>query len=227
MHGAWCWDALTPELTRMGHRVTAPELPCSDPDAGTMRYAEIVAGTIDASATDVIVVGHSLACLAIPIVPTLRTVARLVYLCGTPAQPGMSFVDQVARWPDMLLPAALGARTVEGSTHRRTAEQAVDAFFHDMPSDVALAAVERLRPQAQRPHTEVCPIAALPATPTSYVMAADDRMLNPRWVRRTIPRLLGVVPIEVPGGHSPFLSRPGLLASVFHRLATTPEPQHA
>ncbi len=39
-HGAWCWDLLTPELERLGHRVISMDLPISDPGLGAAEYAE-------------------------------------------------------------------------------------------------------------------------------------------------------------------------------------------
>lgn len=32
--GAWCWDLVTPELERLGHRVTAIDLPISERGLG-------------------------------------------------------------------------------------------------------------------------------------------------------------------------------------------------
>jgi len=32
-HGSWCWQRLTPELERLGHRVLTVDLPTEDPHA--------------------------------------------------------------------------------------------------------------------------------------------------------------------------------------------------
>jgi len=79
--------------------------------------------------------------------------------------------------------------------------------------------VARLRRQAQTPQQEVCPQIDWSAWPISYVYALDDRVVNPRWVEREVPGRLGVRPIPLPGGHSPFLARPGELARVLDALA--------
>src|SRR5437870_7882996 len=60
-HGAWCWDLVRAELESRGHRTIAMDLPCDDPEAGNVRYAEVVTGAINDVGDDVILVGHSLA----------------------------------------------------------------------------------------------------------------------------------------------------------------------
>jgi hypothetical protein len=50
-------------------------------------------------------------------------------------------------------------------------------------------------------------------------VAAEDRIVNPAWSRRAARERLGVDPVELPGGHSPFLSRPGPLAEVLDAQA--------
>src|SRR5437868_15426566 len=79
-HGAWCWDLVRPELESRGHRTVAMDLPCDDPGAGSARYAEVVAEAIRDEGDDVIVVGHSLAGLTVPLVAATRPVARMVFL---------------------------------------------------------------------------------------------------------------------------------------------------
>ena len=79
-HGAWCWDRLIPALAAYGHRAATMDLPCADPAAGARRYAEVVDRALP-PADDLILVGHSLGGLTIPLV---KAVARseLVFLCA-------------------------------------------------------------------------------------------------------------------------------------------------
>ncbi|MDX6387861.1 MAG: hypothetical protein QOD85_1663, partial [Gaiellaceae bacterium] len=102
-HGAWCWGRLTPELEARGHAVIAMDLPSDEPGVSFDGYADVVASALDqALAGPLILVGHSLAGLTIPLVPARRPVDQLVYLCAMPPRPGSSFVEQVASEPDML-----------------------------------------------------------------------------------------------------------------------------
>jgi hypothetical protein len=51
------------------------------------------------------------------------------------------------------------------------------------------------------------------------VVCSDDQILRPDWSRRTARDRLGAELIELPGDHSPFYSRPSVLADVLLRLA--------
>jgi hypothetical protein len=52
------------------------------------------------------------------------------------------------------------------------------------------------------------------------VICTEDRVVNVEWQHRTArERLLGADVVELPGSHSPFLSRPAVLADVLHGLA--------
>lgn len=88
-HGAWAWDALIPEFEARSHRVVAPDLPCEDVNAGAAEYAQVVIDALDGS-DDVIVVGHSLGGMAVPLVPA-RT---HVYLRAYAPQPGRELTDR-------------------------------------------------------------------------------------------------------------------------------------
>jgi hypothetical protein len=46
------------------------------------------------------------------------------------------------------------------------------------------------------------------------VLGRRDRIVDPRWARREVPRRLGIEPIELDTGHSPFLAQPKALADV-------------
>jgi pimeloyl-ACP methyl ester carboxylesterase len=50
------------------------------------------------------------------------------------------------------------------------------------------------------------------------VLCRDDRAVSPSWSRTAARELLGVEPVELPGSHSPFLSRPAELAELLVSL---------
>jgi len=70
--------------------------------------------------------------------------------------------------------------------------------------------------QSQMPSDEQCVLDALPPTPSTYVVCGEDRLVNPDWSRRVSNERLGADLIDLPGSHSPFLSRPNELAAVLH-----------
>lgn len=51
-------------------------------------------------------------------------------------------------------------------------------------------------------------------SPTYYVLCNEDRLINPDWSRQFAKKKLRAELIELPGSHSPFLSRPSHLAKV-------------
>jgi pimeloyl-ACP methyl ester carboxylesterase len=218
-HGSWCWTALTPLLVEAGHAVLAVDLPCDDPSASFDDSADVVVRETQQASGDVVLVGHSMAGQTIPLVAELRPVRALVYLCALTAAPGRSLVEQLHAEPDMLLPgyqAGLEVVDEQGTTRWRDAALARETFFGDCPVDAAEQAFAALRPQAITPYAEPCRLTARPRVPTTYVLCADDRIVNPAWSRRAAPAVADVV-IELPGGHSPFLSRPQALADILVR----------
>src|SRR5262245_42325677 len=97
-HGAWVWDHVRPALEREGHRTLAVELPSDDLEADASAYARAIAQAIDeAGWTAPVVVGHSLAGVALPLVPALVGVGRLVYLGALIPSPGERMLDVFRR----------------------------------------------------------------------------------------------------------------------------------
>ena len=220
MHGAWCWSLLEAELRADGHETATVDLPAEDPDAGIDVYASVCLEAFAALGDDVVVVGHSTGGLTVPVVAERRPVGRMVFLCALLPKPGMSIGDQLADEPDInSSTAAMGGRQISGGVHRRDPASAKALFFHDAEDGLAEWAVTQLRPQATKPLEEISPLRAWPDVPSTYVMGRDDRCINPAWVRREVPRRLGVTPVELDGGHSPFLARPRVLADVLAALS--------
>ena len=218
VHGAWhgasCFDAFAAELERRGHRTVAVDLPCEDVAADTSAYARAVVEALPDTADDAVLVGHSLAGLTIPVVAALRPVRRLVFLCGLLPHPGLSFADRPREGPDVFVPNHDGgvARDELGRSYWTDPETARRVLYGDYSREVGLAAAERLRPQAQAPSTEPCPLERWPDVESAYVLCTEDRIVSPEWSRWAARERLGVEPIELPGSHSPFLSRPAELA---------------
>lgn len=209
-HGAWAWDALTPELEARGHRVVAPELPCEDVDAGAAEYARVVIDALD-GADDAIVVGHSLGGMTVPLVP-----ARMhVYLCAYVPQPGRALID---RGPEAFGPGFADSAIRDELERSYWPDPAAAAHDLQYPAENATLA-GRLRRQARKPSVEPSPLAAYPDTQRAYIVCTDDYAVPPEWQRAVARGELGVEPIELSSGHSPMLTCPAELAEILDRLA--------
>jgi hypothetical protein len=224
-HGAWCWTRQIEALRRRGHDAVAVELPSDEVGAGAERYAQIVADAVRASGADV-VVGHSLAGLALPLVPEIAEVRALVYLAALLPQPGSSWRDQLAAGRPMAgwfyangLP-----RQQKDDLGRSVwpADVAAELFFHDCDPQVAADAADRLRPQAPTPVAEISPVRGFPDVATHYIACDKDRAASVEWGATTAVARMGASVTHIPTSHSPFLSDPAGLAALLEQLAVEP-----
>ena len=218
VHGAWhdgsCWDLLAPLLRQRGHRVVAPDLPASDPDASFEDYATVVLDALGPDAEPFVLVGHSLGSDTIPLVAVRRAPERLVYLCprlggftnrppGEP-RPFVNFrqlpphLDRISTWDP---------------------EEAVRVFYPPLDPAVARERAAHLVPQADVFNGQYPLADPPPRIPATMIYTADDPVFDPAWSRWAARELLGVEPIEMAGGHFPMLERPEELAVVLGALA--------
>jgi hypothetical protein len=226
-HGAWCWDLLVPELTAHGHRAVAMDLPAGDPTAGAAEYALVVTAALDdaldarpADAGDMVLVGHSLAGLTLPLVAGRRPVRHVVYLAAMLPDPGRS-VDAQSAAGERQTRRGLGRGQrvhEDGSTAWVDLDAAAARFYPDSPPDRARAAAVRLRRQQWRITAEPTPLRAWPDVPSTYVRCADDRVIDGDWAGRAVPERLGIAPLVLAGDHSPFLARPAELAALLRAV---------
>lgn len=215
---ALCWKLLIPELVKHGHQTITPSLPADEPTASATRYAEVIAQALEDRDGDVVLVGHSMSGMFIPLVPGLRPIRRLVYLAALIPKPGASIREQLAAEPDMLNPEWVETCRA-GKDPSKSDEAALKFLFHDcQPEVIAWALTTTIGIYAEKAMTEVFPLEELPAVPSSYIVCSGDRTISPVWSRRTARERLGVEAIELQGGHCPYLSRPSQLADVLVKM---------
>jgi hypothetical protein len=210
-HGAWCWTPLAAELERHGHAAIAVDLPAGDASAGAERYAQVAAERV--ADGPVTVVGHSLAGLVIPLLPALIEVEELVFLCSPLPVPGRSLRQQIADDPGIFVAGSLPrATTMPGATLELDDEYAQRIYYHDCSPEQARWAIRQLRLQSTTVQAEPSPVREWPPlVPCRYIGGSNDRIVDPAWVRRAVPERLGIQPLELPTGHSPFLAQPSAL----------------
>jgi pimeloyl-ACP methyl ester carboxylesterase len=215
-HGGWCWELVVPELEARGHRAVAPDLPLADETAGAEAWARTVIDAIDAVTAptddDVVLVGHSLAGMCLPVIASQRSVRRMVFLAAMVPAPGRVYADYLAENPD----AMIFDMNVEGTPGPigMSWEAARNGFYHDCPEPLARRAFERLRPTTLTVFTERCPIDQWPDVPSTYILMKNDRAVGQDWSRRVALERLRADLIEMDGAHSPFYSQPVELAEL-------------
>jgi pimeloyl-ACP methyl ester carboxylesterase len=211
-HGPWCWERVTPLLDRQGvpwatvdRRAGDPPVVSSDPHFDDL-VTRVVIGQIDGP---VVLVGHSQGGAAITFAGVGNSQVRhLVYLAAI--MPG------VEPWLAPTQELIDGIVVAEGG--RAFDPAAADVFYGDCtPADVDWV-LGQLHLQGTLPEgTLPSPAFAWQEKPSTYVVCTEDRALPPDGQRGCAAHASEVV--EWPTSHSPFISRPELVADLLVDLA--------
>jgi pimeloyl-ACP methyl ester carboxylesterase/SAM-dependent methyltransferase len=210
------FDLLGAELLKRGRDVVAVDLPIDDDSAGWAEYADTVVDAIG-DRRNLVVVGHSLGGFTAPLVVT-RVRADLLVL----VQAMVPLPDETAGewWSNTGHSEAVSERYVDG-------ESAIELVLHDVPRDVAVAALAKTRDQSMTPMAQPWPLAAWPDVPTRFLLCRDDRFFPADFMRRVVRERLGIEPDEMDGGHFPHLSRPAELADRLEAYRSDVVDEHA
>jgi pimeloyl-ACP methyl ester carboxylesterase len=209
------WRLLARELERRGHSVLTPAFQVNRTDEGAAWHAGTIVNALDRSGmspADVVCVAHSASGMYLPLIAERWSPRRMVFLAALVPRPGVSIIEQYWADPSMFNPLWVSKNPMEDDV-------ALKFVFHDCPPqrlDWALST--RVLFYAKRAMEEPCPLSAWPAVPASYIVCAEDRTITPAWQRKAARELLGVEPVELPGGHCPHVSRPEALADVLERI---------
>ncbi len=158
--------------------------------------------------------------MVIPLVAARRSVRHLVYLCAYVPEIGKSLADQMVNDPGMVNPASYAMLKLdEQSRYVCTDPELARALMYaDCDESTATAAIMRLRPHSPYPNTLLCSLAEFPTVPCTSVVCGDDQCVGLDWAKRIARDRLGANVVQLPGSHSPFLSRPQVLADVLLRI---------
>jgi hypothetical protein len=102
-------------------------------------------------------------------------------------------------------------------------EPAIAVFYSDCSREDAVWAASQLGRQGLRPVLEPSPLERWPDTDSTYILCREDRAFDPEASRRISLERFGKAAIELPGGHSPMISRRGdLLDALLDVVRTRP-----
>ena len=212
-HGSWCWDRLAPELEARGHGVIAVDLPAESATAGMTAYRDVVLGALDAVGEDVVLVGHSLGGITVPLVGAARPVRRVVYLTPAIPEPGRSLVETLEAKPQNIANVLAELEVVDGAFVRYDPDRP-ELLYNGCDAADTDWAMSKLTLQALQPMVEPFPADGLPDAPSTVILGRDDRLIDVALASAIAEERLGVTPVVVPSGHSPFLSMPAALAEL-------------
>ncbi|GAB04524.1 alpha/beta fold hydrolase [Gordonia amarae] len=216
--GAWCWDLLIPELNKLGHWAIAVDLPIDDVTASWDDHVDSALGTFGDPGT--VVVAHSRSGRMVPRLLERGGYRNLILLAA--AIPGGLLPPPYVSTPRPRSggPTAGGPPADELGRSVLTRAGAEQVFAGCSP-EIVDRAVGLLRPQHELPSPSD---TIWPPVNVSYVFGEDDAVVDPAWMRAAAAERLGVTAIELPGGHSLFLSHQRELAQCFDAIvATIPE----
>jgi pimeloyl-ACP methyl ester carboxylesterase len=218
VHGAWhddaCWAPLVALLEARGHRCITPVLPLEDDDASFEDYANVVIESLDGCEPPVLV-GHSLSSAVIPLVGVRRPVALLVYLC-----PAMAGFSAPAGGPPYRRSGYNSPPVDAAGRMYWPRERAITQLYARLDRGSAERLADRLRPQPTGLFDEPYPLAEPPPIRSAFIYTREDELFDDEWSRWIAGALLGVEPLELPGGHFPMLEHTELLADALERVSS-------
>ena len=232
MHGAWCWERLVPMLEVDSVVVQLPGR-TDAAEATRTTLDDYVAAIVDAARgadfDEIVLVGHSLAGLTIPLAAAElgRRTVHLVYVSALVAGEDTVMTN--------LLPSPLRQhvawhlkRTTGRGTNRLRLPRAVAKWYfcHDMSAADTEAVLGRLCAEPVDPMIQPLPPTQLTlALPRTYIGFAADRVV-PRFVQRRMAAKVGAQYLTSPGGHDGLFNHPAPLASLLNELAGRSRTRH-
>lgn len=224
-HGAWCWEHLVPLLTAAEVPNVAIDLPghgvSTEPLGDLGGDARALATTLGGIDGPIVVCGHSYGGAVITQGAAGNdSVEHLVYLAAfaldvgeacTSAAPG-AVPDDVMR-TDL----AEALRFDDDGTITLDPDLAIPALYNECTRSDAVAAASRLGAQSIAELDGTVTVAAWRGVPSTYAVCERDQAVPPALQRVFAARCTHTVSWET--DHSPFFSRPDLVAELLVGLA--------
>jgi pimeloyl-ACP methyl ester carboxylesterase len=216
VHGAWAdgssWAKVIPLLEERGLHVVAVQNPLSS-------LADDVAATkriIDAQDGPVVLVGHSYGGAVISEAGNNPKVARLVFVAAFGPDTG----ESVGTTAKDFAPAPVGpeVRPIEDNFLVLTKKGVTEDFAQDLTAGERQVLFATQGPTAGAVFGATISDAAWRHKPSFYIVAENDRMINPDYERFAAKRM-GAKTLALPTSHVPMLSKPKEVAAFIAEAA--------
>jgi pimeloyl-ACP methyl ester carboxylesterase len=236
-HGAWCWERVLALLADAGVEASAVDLPGHGADPGPLGdlhtdVARVRAeldrlGDSDGDSDGVVLAGHSYGGAVITGAGEHRAVDHLVYIAAFALDDGESCLSAAITNAGGLSHEGrpnLAGGFVDGPGQTFTLEPPVAAacFYNDCDEATVAWALDRLGPQPQVTLAQSPEAVAWRSKASTYAVCTHDMAVHP-CLQRILAARCGAV-VDWPTSHSPFLSRPDLVAGLLTGLAGAPGP---
>lgn len=226
--GGWTWRQVAPHLRATGHDVFTPTLTgfgerhhLAGPQVNFRTFVDDIANLILVEdLRDVVLVGHSMGGAVIPRVAEAvpDRLRRVVWVTAVVTSDGENLIQSVPQSPAIARAVKLKADGIAETD----LEALLDANIHDGTAEQRQFVRARHR-SVYPPHALLEPgrLSAFLALglPTGYVVATEDRTIEPHIQRGFQAKLPGCRPAAIAAGHQCMNTRAQELAEILHRLA--------
>jgi pimeloyl-ACP methyl ester carboxylesterase len=216
VHGAFAdasgWSELIGILQRDGYRVVAVQNPLTSLDADVATTKRL----IDAQTGPVIVVGHSYGGAVMTNAaagnPNVKALVYVAAFAPDANEPVGAFLEQYpSELGTALVPDAAGFVYIDAAKYR-------DVFAGDLPEPQTRVMAVAQKPIAGAVFGQAGPSAAWRSIPSWYVLAQEDRSINPE-LQRFYARRLNARTTEIKASHVVFISRASAVAKIVREAA--------
>jgi pimeloyl-ACP methyl ester carboxylesterase len=211
VHGAFAdgsdWAKVIPFIREQNIHVTAVQnrLTSLDDDVAVVRRA------IDGAPGKVVLVGHSWGGAVISQAGAHEKVAGLVYVAAFAPDVGQTVAETGKAYPT---PPGLAHVKADNNGFLRLTDVGVSQYFaQDLPSSQAAIMASTQGPVAFKVFGEKLSTAAWKNKPSWYLIARQDRMIQPD-LQRHFARTMGAKVTEADTSHVPHLSVPNRVAEI-------------
>ncbi len=219
VHGSWAdgtsWQHVIPLLIQDGYNVTAVQNPLiSLPDD-----IAITKRVIDAQPGPVVAVGHSYGGAVITGAAVGSPhVKALVYIAGWALAPGDSISQLIGKYPPSPLVTAIAPDA--GGFLYIDREKFHEVFAHDLSTAEAQVLAVAQKPAASITFEQSLESAAWQTIPSWYLLAQEDRAINPE-LQRFMASRIGAKITELQTSHVSYISRSREVANLIIKAASS------